>query len=138
MIDRLLHALAVGTRWVRRNYSWLLPAVAIILMIFVAIGVNAILTQQHDSQLESCARGNESRVATVDNLRSDRHKAELELAKERRVEERYPLMARSDYIAFLPKYIRGKERTIHRTIASQKTVAVRPGSPVVSCQRAYP
>jgi hypothetical protein len=122
----------------RRNYAWVLPSVAIVLMVVVVFGLSGLVSSQHNAQLEACTRGNESRVATVRNLRADEVKAKKELRKEELVEQRYPLGVRSDYIAYLRWYVDSKAETIRQTIHSQREVAIEPGSPVVDCHLAYP
>lgn len=130
-------ALRDALYWSVRNWQKLLPVAAVFLMVVILFGQKEIVQRQHEAQVDGCQRGNESRVANVVNLHGDIRSLHADIAVLR---EEVPHAGPSVRHALLVKQqtIQGKKRTIHKTITSQASVAVRPGSPVDACSVAYP
>lgn len=137
---------------IRRGFSVvnkMLPAVAVLLGLVSVLILTNILNRQHEANLEFCARSNDGRVSNVHNLKSDVHtlRAQLNLwtvvlsvTPRQALAEANPsvLVAFNRNIEALHDGISKKKHSIETTISAQAPVAVRPGSPVVDCQRAYP
>lgn len=97
--------------------------------------LHQIQHRSHREQLESCERGNDSRLATVRNYRHDR--AQLKLYEEIFHRLLPPTPLQRFAVALTRESIEAKTRAIKHTIASQAEVAVAPGSPIVDCAKAY-
>lgn len=143
-------------------HSWVMPTVILLLLVPTVVGIaltqndittaqssireqqdrvratvallHSIQRLQHVESIEACERGNDSRVATIQNYRRDVEQLRLqrEIYAERLSGE---LLDRA--LRITDASIAGKERAIHHTIASQASVAVAPGSPRADCERAY-
>lgn len=97
---------------------------------------------QHEDQISACKRGNDSRLAEIDNLQSDliSLKADLSLlrvvyaaTKGSRLSSIYGAAVQAKELA-----IQRKRASIRKTIEAQAPVAVKRGSPLVDCaHKAY-
>lgn len=105
--------------------------------------IAALVSAQHQDQLAGCARGNDSRVAEIINLRADLLSLRSDLAL---LEKAVAFTANTPFAVVYRTAISAKKfalaakrRAIHQTIAAQSAVAVKPGSPIVDCShKAYP
>lgn len=136
-------------RWLKKHRGAIAPTISVVLSIVILVGIAAIVNKEHQSQLEGCERSNDSRVSFVHNLRGDVHtlKAELALwvaAKEKTPKAQWeasPPVVRHAFeadIAALHLGITRKQHAVRTSINAQAEVAIRPGSPVVDCNKAYP
>lgn len=119
-----------------KTLSWLLPAIAIVGMFIVFLTLQGLIADQHQANIDSCNRGNESRLATVENLRGDR--MNLEADRNFLHAAIAPSEGREALVAQKNAAIRRKVDAVKRLISSQRTVAAEPGSPVVDCTKAFP
>lgn len=103
--------------------------------------IASLIRQQQDNNVAACERGNNTRLAEVGNLRSD----VLVLLSDRALLEAvasasppspltaaYETSIRSKTLA-----IGRKRQVVDEVIESQAAVAVKPGSPVADCDKAY-
>lgn len=135
-------------RWINRNRDWLAPVVAVVLMVVVVFGQKAITDREHQANIENCQRGNVSRVASVEGKRHDikftlRPQLVLWTAaiRAKPLDPSTPKTVAKAFYDLLHNLRRGiasKRHEIHETIAAQAQYAVRPGSPEVDCDRAFP
>lgn len=126
---------------------WVLPAIASLVMVAVAVEANGFVTAFHESQVTSCERGNEARVASIDEKHDDiRFTLRPTLRLWKKVVEAQPLDPRTpkpvvdafnDLLTKLEKGIKRKRKGIRRAIAAQAEVAVEPGSAEVDCDKAF-
>jgi hypothetical protein len=100
-----------------------------------------LIAQQQDNDVAACERGNNTRLAEVGNLRSDvlvlfSDRALLEAVTAASppspLAEAYETSIRSKTLA-----IGRKQQVVDEVIESQAAVAVKPGSPVADCDKAY-
>lgn len=123
-------------RWIRKNLDWILPSIAIVLMVVVYTVLQGIITSQHDSNIGSCERGNESRLATVKNLKADREN--LRADRDFLQSAISPSPSRVALVSQKNATVVKKTAAIKGLIESQSSVAIEPGSPVVDCAKAFP
>lgn len=100
-----------------------------------------LIAEQQENNLAACERGNNGRLAEVNNLRSDlivlrSDKALLEavadLSPPSPLTAAYETSIRSKTLA-----IARKRQVVNEVVESQASVAVRPGSVVADCHEAY-
>jgi hypothetical protein len=144
--------------WVSR----ILPAALVILMagVFVlsilisvetgrtADKVASIQGENIMAQFETCERNNDSRVASIEEKRSDiRNTLRPQLALWQSVIEVQGIDPNTpdvvvdrfnEFLEKLQKGIESKQKGIRASIASQAEVAIRPGSPITNCAKLYP
>lgn len=132
------------------RHPWVMPAILVALVLPVGAGViktvvdvsdqqkaiSDVQTGLHDDQLAACYRGNKSRRAQliklqseVTNLSADRDLLRVSLPPG-------PLRLRE--LAAKNAAITATRAAIAEMVASQATVAVRPGSVTADCLKAYP
>ena len=141
-IDGLKHS---GYRAVH-NWDKLLPVVALFLMVVIFFGQRAIVDKQHDAAILTCERSNQARVASVTEKRADIRftlRPALRLWRSAipagGLDESTPPRIREAFYNLLSKLERGihsKQHAIHEAIEAQAEVAIRPGSPIVDCNKA--
>lgn len=113
-------------RWLNAH-TWFMPVVAVVLMIGIFAETIAIVGEQHDDQVASCERANQSRPQEIENLEAD-------VGVVRHLAPPSPPRAR---------YVNKKESLIEAKITSQHKFAkyphakVRARRAIVDCQKAY-
>jgi hypothetical protein len=113
-------------RWLNQH-TWFMPVVAVVLMLGIFSEVIALVSDEHDNQVASCERANQSRPQEIENLEAD-----VTIIKELAP----PSVPRAEYIL-------KKETLINAKISSQTKYAKYPHSTVrarlaiVDCQKAY-
>lgn len=132
-------------RWANRNRDWLLPGFVIVETGIVFILVLSLISGQHQANLDSCGRGNEARLASVKEKHSDldtlRHNVRLWEVFRSLLPPTVPprfTLALDNNIDSLHRGILHKREGITESIESQASVAIKPGSPVVDCAKAFP
>lgn len=132
-------------RWANRNRDWLLPGFVIVETGIVFLLVLSLISGQHQANLDSCGRGNEARLASVKEKRSDldtlRHNVRLWEVFQSLLPPEVPprfALALDSNISSLNRGIQHKREGISEAIESQASVAIKPGSPVIDCAAAFP
>lgn len=138
------------------------PAVAALVLIGTLIIVSLFVDdvrnlseQNRENNLDACERGNVQRVADIQNLRADIAVLESDIKSIRSDRAgliRLAVLIPSPQLEGHEDWILAKENeldrerialdfkrgTVHQKLAAISTVAIRPGSPVTDCARAYP
>lgn len=135
--------------WVRLSVL-LVGGVLVGLLLVVMWNTNEVKTfeeQNRTNAITACERGNEARVATVGNLKNDIHRLDAQLASTVRdalnIQKFLPnssawVDSKLREARALREGIEFKQKTINDTLASMDEYAVRKGSPIIDCDKAYP
>lgn len=115
----------------------ILLIVGLVVILFVGIRntshISDLTDQNRAAQFATCERTNDARVASVQNLRNDRHNLRNDLHF---LKSLPPSQGLSAFIAKKVDSIAAKTEAIHGAIAANAPVAVHPGSVRADCVRA--
>lgn len=136
-------------RWARLSVGFL-DLVLLGLVVTVVVFTNTVkgyAEQNRNSAVAACLRTNEDRVANVRNLANDIYRLRAQVkeidADIAGIKKYLPqastwLLAKRQSRAAQLAGIHFKREVIRDKLAAVAASAVRPGSPVVDCERAYP